>query len=834
MRNVWKVFARDARRVLAVPFAVLLLVASCVIPGLYSWLNVAANLDPYALTGNVPIAVANNDRGTSVNGKDMNFGDQTIAELKKNHDLGWRFTDENTAIDGVESGDYYAAIIIPKDFSADMTSVLQGTVIRPRLDFYVNEKANSLSPRVAESGAEALEKQINESFVTTVSATVTRGLAKEAGTANDKLDGTADTLDGKLAEAQQSIADARTGITDAQASIDSSRRTIAQVRQDMTALACRADALAGSIDGTASDISAARGGLAAFGQSANGAIGQAQTGLGTLSSHAGNAIGSINGSAADLSGRVDGMLATLESANDRLGDAIDAMESDPELAQSQALRQAKEYQQAIEAQITTLQGINNELPGSLQASGDKITSSLDSLTKKTEDLSRLSGEATSKASRGLDIVSTSLTGLSGAVGGAAQELKGMDSDLTQLDATLESTATVMKQTDDQLGRVYESVNRTRNDFAVLRAGEAWARLKGLSGVDADSVSEFLASPVELDSCDYYPVKNYGSAVAPFFTSVGCWVGSFVALTLFRQDADSDGIEGLTAPQAFLGRWLLMMPLAMLQGVVISVGNLLIGIQCVAPAAYIFATMVCSMTYVSLVYNLVMLFRHIGMALSVIILILQVPGAGGMYPIEMMPRFYRLLNPVLPFTYGVQALREPIGGFYDNDYWTDLGRTALFAVAFLLVAVACRPALANLNDLFTRELADTDLVNVRKVEMVGADRNVMRTVRKMMNDPTWGVGVRRRAASFERWYPYAKRIGFHLIWAIPVAFLAVMMVTGPRIGFLVAWLIAVLTIDVALIVAEYLHLNLPRQAEETRMDMRELMQTMQTKLGKAIR
>ncbi|MBT1163659.1 YhgE/Pip domain-containing protein [Bifidobacterium felsineum] len=831
MRNVWKVFVRDARRIFAVPFAVILLVASCAIPGLYSWLNVAANLDPYALTGNVPIAVADNDKGVSVNGKDLNLGNQTTAELKKNHDLGWRFVSENDAIAGVESGDYYAAIIIPKDFSADMTSVLQGEIVRPQLKFYVNEKVNSLSPRVAQSGAQSLEKQMNETFVRTVSATVTRELTKEAGNVNTKLDGTAQTMNDKLDEAQRSISDARSGITNTQDSIDSSRNTIAKVRKDMSSLAGRADTVSGSIADTADSISAARGGLSAFNQSANTVISQSQTGLGSLSSAANGAIGSIDGNAAALSGNMDAMLSTLESANDRLGDAIASMESDPTLADSQALQQAKDQQQAIAVQIATLKQLNNNLPSSLETSQDSINSALNELKHKADNLSHISGETSNKVNQEFDALSANLTRLSATTASAAQELKQFDASLAQLDSTLATASQTMAQTDAQLKRVHDSITRTRNDFTVLRSSETWAGLKGLSGVNADTVSDFLASPVSLDSKTYYPVRNYGSEVAPFFTNVGCWVGSFVALTLFRHDADSDGIEGLTPAQAFLGRWLLMMPLAMLQGMVIATGNLVIGIQCLSPIAYIFGTMVCSMTYVSLVYSLVMLFRHIGMALSVIILILQVPGAGGMYPIEMMPRFYRLLHPVLPFTYGVEALREPIGGFYGNAFWVDLARTALFALVFLAITVTCRPALANLNDLFTHELADTDLINVRKTEVVGSERNVMRTVRKMMHDPTWGKAIRSRAASFERYYPYMVRVGFHLIWAIPVLFLAVMMITGPRIGFLVAWLIAVLVIDVILIVIEYLHLNLPRQAEESRMDIRELLQSA---MGKVVR
>ena len=824
MHNVLRVFIRDVKRICAVPFAVFIVLASCFVPGLYSWLNVAANMDPYANTGDVPIAVANNDAGTMVNGSTLNVGDQTMDALKDNHDLGWRFVDESAAVNGVRSGEYYAAIVIPKDFSKDLTSVLQGDFTRPELSFYVNEKVNTLAPRVAQSGASALEQQINASFVSTVSRTVTKTLAKEAGRMNDQLNGTANQLDGKLDEARSSITAARGKVDDAQSSITDARATIAKARHNMTGIAGRADALSASVNDTASSVDSARAGLSAFQHSMNSTIRQVQSGSGALAGHIDGVKDTINGNAADVSGRVDASLSTLESANDSLGDAIAAMESDPQLAGSDVLAQAKRHQRDLAAQIDAMSRLNDGIPSAMQTADARLSNALDNLNGKADGLSALSSGASAKIDSALTGVSTQLVGLSGTVGGTAESIDRIDADLAQLDTTLESASKVMGQTGTALDRVDESVKRTQADFAVLRASDAWTGVKGLAHVDADQVSSFLASPIGLETREYYPMRNYGTAIAPFFTNLACWAGAFVALTLLRNDADSEGVDALTPKQAFLGRWLLLMAVAVLQGVVIASGNLVIGIQCNVPWAYYLGTIVCSMTYVSIAYSLVMMFRHIGMALSVIFLILQVPGAGGMYPIEMMPHFYRLLYPILPFTYGVEALRETIGGFYGTDFWTRIWQTSTFAVMFLLVAMLCRPALANLNDLFNRELEQTDLVNAQRMEIVVSERNAMITVRKMLADPTWGAGIRRRAEKFERLYPHLVRIGFHLIWIIPVVFLIAMMIVGPSIGFLVAWLAMVIVVDVALIILEYIHLHLPRQAHDSTMGAESLLRS----------
>ncbi|KFI92314.1 putative phage infection protein [Bifidobacterium saguini DSM 23967] len=822
MRNVWKVFVRDVRRIFAVPAAVIIVLASCFVPGLYSWFNVAANLDPYANTGNVPIAVANNDRGTSVNGSELNVGNQTMKALKGNHDLGWRFVNEEQAKNGVESGEYYAAIIIPKDFSADLTSVLQGKFTRPELTFYVNEKVNTLAPRVTQSGANALEQQINESFVSTVSSTVTKTLSKEAGKMNDSLNGTANQLDKKLSDVQSSITTAKNKVGDAQTAIDDSRSTIVEARHSIANILGRSSALSASISTTASSVDSARTNLSSFQQSLNAVASQGQAGFGALSGRIDGTAGAINGNAEEISGKVSASLSTLESANDALGDAIAAMESNSQFADSDALAQAKQQQSDLASQIDVIQQLNDGIPSSIQTSNKQLSDSLNALSKKTNGLSALSANASAKIDANLTGISTQLVALSGTVSGASASLTQLDASLDQFDKTLASTFDVMQQTGEALDQINDSMKRTQADFAVLRASEAWAGVKGLANVDADQVSAFLASPVGLTTREYYPMSNYGTAIAPFFTNLACWAGAFVALTLLRNDADSEGIDHLTPKQAFLGRWLLLMIVAALQGLVIASGNLIIGIQCNVPWAYYLGTIVCSMTYISIAYSLVMMFRHIGMALSVIFLILQVPGAGGMYPIEMMPRFYQMLYPFLPFTYGVEALREAIGGFYHANFWTRLLQTTVFALVFLLLALLCRPALANLNDLFNRELSDTDLINTKRLEIVGSHRNIMITVRKMLADPTWGVGVRRRAEKFERLYPHLIRLGLHLIWLVPVVFFAVMMIVGPGISFLVVWLALIVVVDIALIIIEYIHHNLPQQAHDTTMGAEGLL------------
>lgn len=276
-------------------------------------------------------------------------------------------------------------------------------------------------------------------------------------------------------------------------------------------------------------------------------------------------------------------------------------------------------------------------------------------------------------------------------------------------ATLGQAKTTLSQTDSSLAKVQDKLATAANDIAALQTSESMGELADLMGVDVNDVADFMASPVELTSKSIYPVKSFGSGIAPFYTNLALWVGGYVLIAIYKLEVDREGVGSFTARQGYFGRWLLMVILGALQAIIVTVGDLVIGVQCVSPLLFVLGGIAISFTYVNIIYALSTTFKHIGKAIGVILVIVQIPGSSGMYPIEMMPGFFQWLHLLLPFTYGINLLRETVGGMYSFNYLFNLCILGVFLIVALFIGLQLRPLLLNLNLLFDKQLSTTGMM-----------------------------------------------------------------------------------------------------------------------------
>ena len=182
MKNIFKIYKGDLKRIFASYAAIIVVAALCILPSLYAWFNIKASWDPYseAATSGIKIGVVNNDLGTVLNDKEINIGDTVVDELKDNRSLGWQFVSEEEAAKAVEEGTYYAMITIPESFSADLTSIIDEDIKKGEIVYTVNEKVNAIAPKLTDKGASGVQEKVSKAVVETVSEAIF-GVANEVG-----------------------------------------------------------------------------------------------------------------------------------------------------------------------------------------------------------------------------------------------------------------------------------------------------------------------------------------------------------------------------------------------------------------------------------------------------------------------------------------------------------------------------------------------------------------------------------------------------------------------------------------------------------------------------
>lgn len=812
VKKAFQIFKRDILRLLKNPVALVITIGICVIPSLYAWYNIVANWDPYGNTANIKVAVANNDQGTSNEYVgELNAGDETVSKLKENDQLGWVFTDADAAVEGVKSGEYYAAIVIPDDFSANLTSMLTGAFTQPQLEYYCNEKKNAIAPKVTDTGAQTVEEQINETFVATVSETLVEKIQNAAGDLDAQG---AETQGGILENVQrsnQALQDVRDALAGMQKTIATSKEAGAKADETLAALSGQIPSLVNALDKGDALLASARTSSRNFASSLNTTLSHGLTQMGKVSSNANVAVGKLSGAISAAGGKVDGALADVQMViNDVNGIIIDIREItgiDSGLILSALEEQLAELQtlkDALQDQSTDIQNSAGAIAGAV--------SSLDSATQ--QGISAMEGVQQDMAStvlpqlsQGMDSfseVSGDLTGVVTSLEPTIAQARGV---LAQLITTLGQASSTMSQADSSLEKLQGTLSTAANDVAALRASESLDKLDEILGASSADLADLMSSPVTLTTKAVYPVSNYGSGVAPFYTNLALWVGGCVLIAIIKLEVDGEGIGAFTATEGYFGRWLLLVVLGFAQAFIVCCGDLVLGMQCLRPELFVLAGIFTSFVYVNIIYALASAFKHIGKALVVILVIVQIPGSSGMYPIEMMPDFFQYLHPLLPFTYGISAMRETIGGMYGMDYAINLGVLAVFLAVALFIGVKLRTLMLNLNLLFDKELERTSVMICEKDDRPRERFSLRWALRAMLDTAGYREDLILRAARFEERYPKLIKAGFMLVFGLPVVLFILtatldLEIEG-KIIMLVLWIASVILADTYMIVVEYI-------------------------------
>lgn len=818
MKNVLHIVRRDLKRLLRAPTAWVIMVGLIMIPPMYAWFNIIGFWNPYGNTGNITIDIANEDRGTSnATLGDLKLGDQIVDQLKANDQLGWRFVSSSEALNDVQSGRSYAAIIIPDDFSESLAGIVTGSGERPQLKYYVNEKINAISPKITDTGASTLDSQINSTFVSTVSE-VLSGMVNKAG---DQITSKADDVTRKaiaeLDNTDAKIKKIRSSINNLTQSLNEVPRKTAQTRQTVT----QAQRLARQASATLNGISAITGdtrtALAGFASSSSAAFDQGSNLLSQASSKANGSIASVTGTLTTANGAVAGTLDTLNQLNRDTREIIDLLNRLP-VPPTTLIERLTQQNDAIAASIDRMTTLNKDTGDTI----DSIAKTADAANTATQRSLAAAGDARStlmtRSLPQLDSGVTSLIDTASTVSGGLSTQSTLTTQigtmLDQIDSAAASTVSVLRQTDKGLASLEPRLTMLSTDLATLSSSNVLSDLIGTNGkLDVAAISDFMLAPTVLETNTLFPVGTYGSGMAPLFACLSLWVGAFAFVVIVKLEVDDEDLpQTPTAGERYCGRFLLLALLSLVQGMVVPIGNLIIGVQTANPFMYVLTGVICALVFLCIIYSLSSLFMHVGKALCVLLIIVQIPGGSGVYPIEMMPRFFRALYPLFPFSYAIGAFRETIGGFYGGTWLKDVGVLLTFAVVFFTVGLAGRPLLANLNRLFAKEIEESDMIVGEPVHLPGNGFRVSQMIRALADREEYREQINRRAQSFALHYPRLRRGALVAGIVVPAVLVTVFALTpGVKLVALATWIAWILLILGFLMVIELMRDSFERQA-----------------------
>lgn len=590
MKNIIKVFLNDCKHIGRNVVALVVVMGLAVLPSLYAWFNILSNWDPYGpeSTSNIKVAVAYDDTGINISGMDINISTNIVEALKTNDTIGWVFTDStDEAIEGVWSGDYYAALIMPADFSKDMVSFLADNMTHPEIIYYTNQKKNAIAPKITDKAKTAVQQQVNATFI----STLTEAIMKSADVADN--------------------------------------------------------------------------------------IGNKNKADSTLESGS----DSMNNSLIDI------LIAKFQVINTQVvtfDNVLSALSNIMTTAQTSA---------------DTAKGISPDISGTFE--GERAI--LNELNKTIGQSSLIDSSLFSTISHDIDAVSGYMNSISSIYNDMGYNIDDFNKSISQMGESINNTLVMVRNIEDNL-------NETTNKLVEFKNSGVYSLLKTAISFNTDELASFISAPVAITTEDLYPITNYGSAMSPFYSVLSIWVGALILVAIIHVKVHPFDGTKVNSVEAFFGRYITFFLIGQAQALLITLGDLFfIGIQCIHPFKFWFAAAFTSFVFTMITYSLTVAFENVGEAAAVVIMVIQVAGAGGTFPIQCLPSIYQAIYKYLPFTYAMDALRECVGGTYSWYYWKCILALLVYVGICLFIGLVIAKPCRKLNAIVDKSKEKSEIM-----------------------------------------------------------------------------------------------------------------------------
>lgn len=681
MRNILGVFKYDIKTLSRHFFAMAVAVAICLLPSLYAWLNIYSNWDPYGNTGNISIALASMDKGyVTEKGEVVNKGQEVLDDLRESTAINWVFLDsEEEAVNGVHSGKYYAAVVIDEDFSYNMFNMLTEWTGKPSITYYENAKKNAVATKITDTAAGNVKASINEAYLEVVISTVMESANRIAD------DITGDDPAGSLRSIlEQSIVT----LNACNRMMDSFGAAVAGTNLPQVDTQ-RLDEIIMTINEKLPDGSTLRQTVAEVSMKINENAEKVENALRVLE----NATVDTSGVAA-----ANQVIAGSAASYEEIAKLLEEMAADAPTSDTRAY-------------IESMASVARETSGWLYKLSE--TEIADTAINGAVDSLKTLVKLNQSFIPCLDDISIQVESTFLSVADMLDDAKIMLNDVHQLK---QAAANVKAAGADTLSilkpagtRVASSLADALHKLETLNGEDYLKALLEILGGSPILYGEYFAQVVQTTVTPVYPIANYGSAMAPFYTVLSIWVGGVMLGAIFKAHARHDGLVDPKPHELYFGRYLLFFFLSQIQTAIIITGDLfLLKIQCLHPGLLYLCGAVTSFTFSLLIYSLAVSFGDVGKAIVVVVMVLQIAGSSGTFPIELLPEIFQKIYRFFPFSYAIDAMRECICGVYGSTYVVKLGQLLIFAVVALGIGLFARRPFIGVNEFMEERLEETEM------------------------------------------------------------------------------------------------------------------------------
>ena len=690
MKNIIEIFRNDIKEVFRKTNTWIIIVGLIFLPSMYAWPNILSSWDPYGHTNNIKVAVTSEDEGATVDGKELNLGKSLVEGLKNNKNLDWQFvSNKQQAEDGVRIGDYYASIVVPKNFSQDMTSVSRTEPKRATIEYTVNEKINAISPKITNSGASAIANNISKNFVETANGIIFEKL-HEAGIKFEENLPSIEKAKEEIFKLNDNFSTYESTLSELIGKVEYGYNILNNVQNTLPEI----DRVA-----TNSIMIADKAGI-----TINNIQGFNERLLPIINNHL-NVVEEVSKEAnviakelqqkpdktEEIKARQKALDNRLQASTERLQLVKNIFEYFNKLSSERLFNNQLERVTTLSNDITTIKEVNNNIYNKMDHYDEIADTVKEEFVNKSARVNEVSSNMNSKLnvevapliSQVLSKAEVNIDKVSGIISGAQGELPAVERKLSETEVKISNVYGKLLSLQAQMPSAKSKIQKLTDEIKKADSGIDKNQLFNLLKVDYKQQAEFFANPVKLQENKLYHIENYGSAMTPFYTVLSIWVGSLLMSSLLTTKVEDE--EKKYKPyQKYFGRGLLFVIISLFQTLIITLGDMyVLGTQATSPYRFVLYALLISLLFSSIIYTIVCILGNVGKAVCIVLLVLQLGSSGGTFPIQMTSEFFQALYPKVPFTYSIGLLREAVGGVYIPAVERDIKILFIYLIVVLV-------------------------------------------------------------------------------------------------------------------------------------------------------